>query len=84
MNLYRQLQNQPQNLNNLKSQYQQFCKMAQSRNPQQLIQNMMLQNPNIKNAVSFIRSVGGDPQTAFYSLAKQKGIDPETILSQLR
>ena len=85
MNLYQQM-NRPQNQNpsNLKQQYQQFCKLAKSSNPNELIQNMMLNNPQIKGAMNFIQSVGGDPQTAFYNLAKQKGVDPESILSQLR
>lgn len=80
MNLYQQLRPQ----NNLKAQYQRFCQMAKSKNPTELIQNMMAQNPNVKQAVGIIRSMGGDPQTAFYKLAEQKGVDPESILSQLR
>lgn len=85
MNLYQQMtQSSPKNLSNIKEQYQNFCQLAKSKNPTDLIKNMMMQNPQMKNAVSFIQSVGGDPQTAFYTLAKQRGIDPESILSQLR
>lgn len=82
MNLFQQMN--PTNQNNLKAQYQQFCKLAQSRNPKELIQNMAIQNPNVKNAINMINMLGGDPQTAFYAMAKQKGVDPESILSQLR
>ena len=85
MNLYQSMNQSPNpNLNNIRTQYQNFCKLAKSKNPTELIRNMMMQNPQMKNAVNFVQSVGGDPQTAFYSLAKQKGVDPETILSQLR
>lgn len=85
MNLYQQLNpQQVKSPNNLKEQYQQFCNMMKSKNPKDFIQNMMRTNPRMKSAIDTINSLGGDPQTAFYALAKQKGVDPESILSQLR
>lgn len=38
-------------------------------------------NPAIQSVLALF---GGDPKRAFYALCKQKGIDPESILSQLR
>lgn len=38
-------------------------------------------NPAIQSVLAMF---GGDPKRAFYALCKQKGIDPESILSQLR
>lgn len=87
MNLFQQLNNRPTsipNLSNIKQQYNNFCNLAKSKNPTELIQNMMLNNPQMKNAVNTIQQLGGDPKTAFYTLAQKKGVDPELILSQLR
>lgn len=39
------------------------------------------QNPAL---AQFVQNNGGDPKTAFYALAKQKGIDPDSFLSALR
>ena len=59
----------------------QMMNMAKAmQNPQAAIQQM----PQLKQAMDFVQRTGGDPQKAFYELAKQKGVDPESILSQLR
>ena len=39
------------------------------------------QNPAL---AQFIQNNGGDPKAAFYALAKQRGIDPDSFLSMLR
>lgn len=49
-------------------------------NPQAIIQNMLNQNPQVMN---LINQYGGDPKTAFYELARQKGINPDDILRML-
>ena len=41
-----------------------------------------LNNPQMKQVMDYINANGGDPKTAFYKLAKEKGVDPETILKQ--
>ena len=45
---------------------------------------MLANNPNFQNVVNYINQNGGDAKTAFYNLAAQKGVDPNTILSQLK
>ena len=40
-------------------------------------------NPQIKQVMEYINQNGGDPQTAFYKLAKEKGVDPNEILKQV-
>lgn len=40
--------------------------------------------PELKQAKELVDQLGGDPEKAFYALAKQKGVDPESILRQLR
>ena len=42
------------------------------------------QIPQLRQAMDIVNQAGGDPQKAFYALAKQRGVDPESILSQLR
>ena len=50
------------------------------RNPQVGVQSLLDQNQNIK---SLIQS-GADLRTVFYSMAQQRGVDPESILGPLR
>lgn len=52
-------------------------------NPQAMLMRMAQNNPQFREAVSMVNQYGGDPKTAFYKIAEQKGIDPEAILSQL-
>lgn len=60
----------------------QQVQMAQ--NPQLALNQLLMNNPQLKQAIDFIKENGNDPQTAFFNLARQKGIDPQAILSQLR
>ena len=62
--------------------YQQINQTAQF-NPQIMINKMLQNNPNLRPLMDMIRG-GANPRDMFYSLARQKGIDPESILSQLR
>ena len=41
-------------------------------------------NPQFAQVVQIVNSMGGDPKTAFYKLAEQRGIDPNSILSMLK
>ena len=38
----------------------------------------------IRQAMDYVRNNGGDARSAFYKLAQQKGVDPESILRGLR
>lgn len=44
---------------------------------QQLMQN----NPGMKQVIDYVNANGGDPKEAFYKLAKERGIDPDSILN---
>ena len=55
-----------------------------SSNPTEAMEKMLTNNPNFQNVVNYINQNGGDAKTAFYNLAAQKGVDPNTILSQLK
>ena len=47
------------------------------------INNLLQSNPNLKSIMDMIRK-GGNPKQMFFEMAKQKGIDPNTILSQIK
>lgn len=48
-------------------------------NPQALLNNMISQNPQMKQAIQYVNDNGGNPKAAFEKLAKEKGIDPNEI-----
>ena len=60
-----------------------FRVMNAVRNPMAFLQNQFSQT-QIGQAMDVIKQNGGDAKTAFYNLAKQKGINPDDILNQLR
>lgn len=54
--------------------------MRNANNPKALIEQAFLsRNPQLQQAVNYIRSNGGNPKTAFYKLAEERGIDPKTV-----
>lgn len=52
-------------------------------NPQAMMNQILMNNPNIHEALNFIKQAGNNPQTAFINLAKQKGINPEDFMKEL-
>ena len=72
-------------INNNLNQIKQMMNMVKSAgNPQAMLQSMAQSNPQMKQVLNFIGQSGGDPKTAFYKMAEEKGVDPEEILSMLR
>ena len=61
-----------------------LSQIRNSQNPDAAMQQMINSNPNLQNIMNYINQNGGDARAAFYNLAAQKGIDPNTILDQLR
>lgn len=55
-----------------------------SQNPTAMMNSMMQSNPQLKQAMDLINQSGGDPRKAFYSLAEQKGVNPQDILDMLK
>ena len=66
----------------------QIRQMAQllrtANNPQAMLSQLMQTNPQMKQVMEFVRASGGDPKRAFYSLAEQRGVNPDEILNQLK
>lgn len=44
----------------------------------------MSQNPQMQNVMNIVNQYGGDARTAFYETAKERGIDPNTIINMLK
>lgn len=55
-----------------------------SQNPQMALQQLMQNNPGMKQAIDYVNANGGNPKDAFYKLAKERGVDPESILNSLK
>ena len=49
-----------------------------------MLQQMMSQNPQMKQAVDYVNANGGNAKAAFYKLAEQKGVNPDEILQMLK
>ena len=45
---------------------------------------LLTNNPQIKQIMDYVNQSGGDPKKAFYALAEQKGIDPQEILNMMK
>lgn len=61
----------------------QAMKMVQfAQNPQMAMQQAIQQNPELATVLQLCN--GRNPEQVFYEMCKQKGVDPNTILNQLR
>lgn len=49
--------------------------MRNIQNPQALLEQMFRNNPNLMQAVEYVKQNGGDPKSACESLAKEKGFN---------
>jgi len=83
-NLYSQLNAGASLPNNIQQIKNMMNMVKGAQNPQMMLQNMINQNPQMQQIMNLVKQSGGDPKTAFYNLAKQKGIDPNQILNMLR
>jgi len=81
--LYQQLnpQNNLLKNNNLKNLINTF---KTSSNPQQLLTNLINNNPQMQSIYTLLQNSNKNPKELFYELANQRGIDPETILNLLK
>lgn len=58
--------------------------MRSAKNPQMMLQQMMVQNPQVKQVMDYVQKNGGDAKAAFYKLSEEKGVNPDDILNMLR
>lgn len=52
-------------------------------NPNVLLRQMAQNNPQLQSIVQALDQ-GANPQQLFYNLCQQKGVEPNTILNQLK
>ena len=55
-----------------------------SQDPSAMLNQMMMNNPNMKQVMDIVKANGGDAQKAFYAMAEQKGVNPQEILDMLK
>lgn len=63
---------------------QTFKALQSANNPEQFMQNLIQTNPQVKQVIQMVQNSNMSPKDLFYAMAKQKGINPEQILQQLR
>ena len=51
-----------------------------AQNPQMALLN----NPQMKQVVDYVNANGGNAKEVFYKLAKERGVDPQSILNSLK
>jgi hypothetical protein len=44
------------------------------------MQNMIKQNPQLLKLANVVSSSGKGPEALFYALAKEKGVDPNSVI----
>ena len=57
--------------------------LNRSPNPAALLENVLASNPQYSDAYRLLKN-SANPKAAFYELARQKGVDPNSIISLLK
>lgn len=52
--------------------------------PAAVVNQMLQKSPQGKEIMRLIQESGGDPKTAFYKLARDKGIDPDAFINSIK
>ena len=55
-----------------------------AQNPQLALNNLIMQNPQMKQVMDIVQKHGGDPMRAFEEEAKACGMDPQEIMNMLK
>ena len=67
-------------MNNIKNMLDAY---RNARNPQQMLMNIIQQNPQMKTVVDMVNNNGGNAQNLFYVLARQRGLDPDAFIKNI-
>lgn len=57
--------------------------LKQSPNPAVMLENVLASNPKYGDAYRLLKN-SANPKAAFYELARQKGVDPNSVISMLK
>ena len=55
-----------------------------AQNPQAMLNQMMMNNPKLKEVMDLVNQYGGDPNKALEEVSKQYGIAPQDIYDLLK
>ena len=55
-----------------------------SQNPQAMLNQLMSNNPQMKQVMDVINQNGGDPQKAFYAMADKLGVNPQDVFDMMK
>lgn len=58
--------------------------LKSAQNPQLMLNQMITNNPQMKQIMDIINQSGGDPKSAFYSMAEKTGVNPQDVLDMLK
>ena len=58
--------------------------LMNSSDPHSFIQNMVANNPQLKNVMQLFQSSGMSPKQFFYQYAQQQGVNPDQFLNSLK
>ena len=53
-------------------------------NPQAMLNQLAINNPQLKQVMEIVQKHGGDPMTAFRAEAEANGVNPDEIMGMLR
>ena len=54
-----------------------------AQNPQLALNQLIMNNPQMKQVMDIVQKHGGDPMKAFRAEAEARGVDPDEILGML-
>lgn len=63
---------------------QMMSAVRSAQNPQAALNNLIMNNPQMKQVMDIVQKHGGDPMAAFRAEAEARGVDPEEILRMLK
>ena len=55
-----------------------------AKDPQFALNQLMSNNPRLQQAMLLVQTMGGNPEQAFYTYAKQMGVDPNEVLNTIK
>ena len=55
-----------------------------AQNPQAVLNQLIMSNPQLKQVMDIVQKHGGDPMAAFRAEAEARGVDPDEIIDMLR
>ena len=63
----------------------QMMNMVRSaQNPQEVLNQLAMNNPQLKQVMDIVQKHGGDPMAAFKATAEEMGVNPNEIMNMLK